>query len=74
VEDAVVAEGAYGEGLGIILEGVGWGLGALIDDGELATLFEEVEGGVGADAMNAARSYVSCHSKVADIRFVAHAL
>ena len=74
VEDAVVAVGAYGEGLGVVLEGVGWRLGSLIDDGEFAALLEQIEGGIGADAMDAAGSYVAGDAEVADVRFVAHAL
>ena len=45
MEDAIVAVGADGEGLGVVLEGVWWRLGALVDDGELAALLEEIEGG-----------------------------
>ena len=74
MEDAVVAVGAYGEGLGVVLEGVGWGLRALIDDGEFAALLQEVEGGVGAYAVNAAGGYVSSYTEVADVGFIAHAL
>jgi hypothetical protein len=74
VEDAVVAIGAYGEGLCVVLEGVGRGLGALIDDGEFAALLEQIEGGVGADAMDAARGYVSGDAEVPDVSLLAHAL
>jgi hypothetical protein len=74
VEDAVVAVGAYGERLGVVLEGVGRGLGALVDDGEFAALLEQIEGGVGADAMDTAGGYVAGDSEVADVGFVAHAL
>jgi len=74
VEDAVVSIGAYGEGLGIVLEGIGRGFGALVDDGEFASLLEEVEGGVGAYAMDAARGYVAGYAEVANVGFVAHAL
>ena len=65
MEDAIVAVGAYGEGLGVVLEGVGWWFGALVDDGEFAPLLEEIEGCVGADAMDAARSYVAGDTEVA---------
>jgi len=74
VEDAVVAVGAYGEGLGVVLEGVGWGLRALIDDGEFAALLQEVEGGVGAYAVDASGCYVAGYAEVANIGFVAHSL
>ncbi len=74
MEDAVVAVGADGEGLGVVLEGVGWRLGALIGDGELAALLEEIEGGVGADAVDAAGGDVAGYAKVADVGLVAHAL
>jgi len=74
VEDAVVAVGAYGEGLGVVLEGVGWWFGALVDDGEFAALLEEIEGGVGADAMDASGSYVAGDTEVANVCLVAHAL
>jgi hypothetical protein len=74
VEHSVVAVGAYGEGLGVVLESVGWRLRALIDDGEFAALLEQIEGGIGADAMDAARSYVAGNAQVADVCFVAHAL
>jgi hypothetical protein len=74
VEDAVVAVGAYGEGLGVVLEGVGWGFRALVDDGEFAALFEQIEGGVGADAMDAAGGYVAGDAEMTDVGFVAHAL
>ena len=74
MEDAVVAVGAYGEGLSVVLEGVGWGFGALVDDGELAALLEEIEGGVGADAVDAAGGYVAGDAEVADVGFVAHAV
>ncbi len=73
-EDTVVAVGAYGEGLGVVLEGVGRRLGALIDDGEFAALFEQIEGGVSADAMDAAGGHVAGDAEVANVRFVAHAL
>ena len=74
MEDAVVAVGADGEGLGVVFEGVGRGFGALIDDGEFAALLEEIEGGVGADAMDAARSYVAGDAEVANVGLIAHAL
>ena len=74
VEDAIVAVGAYGEGLGVVLEGVGWRLGTLVVDVEGAALLEELEGGVGAYAMDAAGSYVASYAEVADVGFVAHAL
>ena len=74
VEDAVTAVGADGESLRVVLEGVGRGLGALVDDGELAALFEEVEGGVGSGAVDAAGSYVAGDAEVADVGLVAHAL
>src|SRR5580658_6459308 len=74
VEDAVVAVSAYGEGLGVVLECVGRGFGALVDDGEFAALLEEIEGGVGADAVDAARSYVAGYTEVANVCLIAHAL
>jgi hypothetical protein len=74
VENAVVSVGAYGQGLGVVFEGVGWGFGALVDDGEFAALLEEIEGGVGAGAMNAARGDVAGYSEMADVSLVAHAL
>jgi len=74
VEDAVVAVGAYGQGLGVVFEGVGWGFGALVDDGELAALFEEIEGGVGAGAVDAAGGDVTGYSEMADVGLVAHGL
>ena len=74
MEDAVAAVGADGEGLGVVLEGVGWRFGALVDDGEFPALFEEVEGGVGADAMDASRGDVAGYAKVSDVRLVPHAL
>src|SRR5207248_1635567 len=74
VEAAVVAIGPCGEGLGVVLEGVGWGFGPLIEDGEFAALLEQIEGGVGADTMDAARGNVAGDAEVADVRFVAHAL
>ena len=40
MEDAVAPIGAYSEGLGVVLEGVGWGLGALVGDLESAALLE----------------------------------
>src|ERR1700722_19115191 len=74
VEDAVVAVGADGEGLGFVLEGIGWGLGALVADVERAVLLEEGEVDVGADAMDAAGSYVAGDAEMADVGLVAHAL
>ncbi len=74
MEESVVAEGADGERLGVILEGVGRGFRALVDDGEFAALLEEIEGGIGAGAVNAARSYVTGDAEVADVGFVAHTL
>jgi hypothetical protein len=74
VEDAVVSVCSYGEGLGIVLEGVGRGFGALVDDGEFAALLEQIEGGVRAGAMDAAGGYVAGDAEVADVGFVAHAL
>ena len=74
MEDAVVAIGADREGLGVVLEGVGWGLGALVDDGEFAALLEEIEGGVGAYAVDAAGGYVARDAKMADVGFVTHSL
>jgi hypothetical protein len=74
VKDTVVAIGADGKGLGVVLEGIGRGFRTLIDHGEFTALLEEIEGGVGADAMDAARSYVSSYAKVAHVGLVAHAL
>jgi hypothetical protein len=74
VEDAVTAVGAYGERLGVVFKGVGRGLRTLVDDGQLAALLEQVEGGVSADTMDAARGYVSGYAEVADEGFVTHAL
>jgi hypothetical protein len=59
VKDVVVAVGAHGKGLGVVLEGVWRGLGTLVVDGEGAALLEELEGGVGADAVDAAGSDVA---------------
>lgn len=74
VEDAVVAVGAYGEGLGVVLEGVGWGFRALVNNGEFAALLEQIEGGVGADAMDAAGGYVAGDAEMTDVGFVTHSL
>jgi hypothetical protein len=74
VEDAVAAVGADGKGLGVVLEGVGWRFGALVDDGELAALFEKVEGGVGAYAVDAARGYITGYAEMAGVSLVSHAL
>jgi hypothetical protein len=74
MEDAVVAVGSYGEGLGVVFEGVGRRFGALVDDGELAALLKQIEGGVGAYPMDAAGGYVAGDAEVADVGFVAHAL
>ena len=74
MEDAIVAVGADGEGLGVVLEGVGWWLGALVDDGELAALLEEIEGGVGANAVDAAGGNVAGYTKMAGVSLISHAL
>jgi hypothetical protein len=74
VEDAVAAVGANGEGLGVVLEGVGWRLGALVDDGEFAALLEEIEGGVGAYAVDAAWGYVTGYAEMAGVSLIPHAL
>jgi len=74
VEDAVVAVGAYGEGLSVVLEGVGRGLCALIVDVKGAALLEELEGGVGSYAVDAAGGDVAGYAEVANVGFVAHAL
>ena len=41
---------------------------------KIAALLEEIEGGVGADAVDAARGYVAGYSQMTDVGFVAHAL
>ena len=74
VENAVVSVGTDGEGLGVVFEGVGRRFGALIDHGEFAALLEQIKGGVGADAMDAAWGYVAGDSEVPDVGIVSHAL
>src|SRR5260370_543769 len=68
------AVGAYGGGLGGVVEGVGWGVGALVGDLEGAALVEQLEGGVGADAVDAAGGDVAGYAEVADVGLVAHTL
>jgi len=86
VEDAIFAVHAYGEGLGFILEGVGWGFGALVadfddtvgsggfaaGDGVVGGLLGELEGDVGAVAMDGAGSDESADAEVAGVGLVAH--
>src|ERR1700733_897581 len=72
MEDAIVAVGAVGEGLGVVLEGVGWWLGAFVAYVEFAALLEEGEVDVGAYAMDAARGYVAGDAEVADVGLAAH--
>ena len=74
VEDAVVAVGAYGEGLSVVLEGVGRGLCALIVDVKGAALLEELEGGVGSYAVDAAGGDVAGDAEMASVSDVAHGL
>ncbi len=74
MEDAVLAEGAYGERLGVILEGVGWWLDAFVADLERMVLLEQFEVDVGAGAVDAARSYVAGDAQMAHVCFVAHGL
>ena len=74
MEDAVVAVSAYGEGLGVVLEGIGWGFGALVGDGEFAALLEEVEGRVGAYPVDAAGRDVACDTQVTNVGFIAQPL
>jgi hypothetical protein len=74
VEDAVVTVGAYCQSLRVVFEGVGRGFGALVDNGELAALLEEIEGGVGAGAVDAAWGYVAGYAEVTNVRLVTHAL
>src|SRR5580700_4580961 len=65
VEDAVAAVGADGEGLGIVLEGVGWGFGTLVLDPKSLVELDESEGGAGADALDGAGLNVACDAQVA---------
>ena len=74
MEDAVAAVGADGQGLGVVFEGVGWGLGALVDDVEGFALFEEGEVGSGTGAVDAAGRDVAGHAEVAGVGLAAHAL
>ncbi len=48
-EDAVAAVGSDGEGLRVVLEGVGRRLGAAVGYAECLALFQESEAGVGAE-------------------------
>ena len=74
MEDAVVAVGADGERLGIVLEGVGRRLNALVADFESAVLLDQREVDVGADAVDAAGLDVARNAEMADVGLVAHAL
>jgi len=72
VEDVVAAVGADGQGLGVVLEGVGWGFGALVGDAEELALLDEGEGGVGADVDDAAGLHVAGDAEVAGVGLLAH--
>jgi hypothetical protein len=74
MEDAIVTIGADSQSLGVILEGIGRGLCALIIDLQCATLLEKLESGVGADAVNAPRGYIASDTEMAYVRLVAHTL
>src|SRR5581483_2238705 len=64
VEAAVAAVGAHGEGLGVVLELVGRGLGAVIVDAESLIELDESEGGVGADPGDGTRLNVAGDAEV----------
>ena len=74
MENSVTSVGADGESLGVILEGVGWGLGSLIGDAESLALFEKRKGGVGADVVDASGLDVAGDAEMASVGFVAHLL
>ena len=74
MEGAVVGVGADGEGLGVVLEGVGWGFGAFVDYAEGLALLEEREVGVGTEAGDAAGCHVAGHAEVHAVGLVAHRL
>ena len=74
MEESVASVGTDGESLGVVLEGVGWGLGALIGDAESLALFEEREGGVGADVGDASGLDVAGDAEMASVGLGAHLL
>ena len=74
MKDVIAAVGAYGQGLGVVFEVVGWGFGALVVDFEEFALFYEGEGGVGARAVDGAGLDVAGYPEVHFIGFFAHIL
>src|SRR5947208_14827769 len=74
VEDAVAAVGTHGERLGIILEGVGKRLHALIADADGFIQFHEREVGVSSAANNGAGLHVACDAQVTRVGLVTRLL
>ena len=74
VEGAVAAEGSDGEGLGVVLEGVGWWFGAFVVDLDVLALLGEGEDGVGAVADYGAGEDVAGYAEVARVGDGAHGL
>ena len=74
VEDAVAAVGADGEGLSVVLEGVGWGFGAFVVHAQGLALLDESELGVGTGAGDGAGLHVACDAEVDVVGPVAHGL
>src|SRR6185437_532192 len=72
VEDAVVAEGSDGEGLGVVLECVGRRVFAFVVDVELIGVLDQNELGVGAGLVDGAGLDVSGDAQVARVGLVAH--
>lgn len=74
MEDAVAPEGADGQSLRVVLEGIGRWLGAVVVDSESLVELDEGEGGVGAFALDAAGLDVAGDAQILAVGAVAHAL
>src|SRR5271165_7196618 len=73
-EDAVPSKFPFREGLGVVLEGVGRGLGSAINHWECAVLLDQQELHVSALALDGSRDNIAGHAQPLTVRAVAHAI